>query len=52
MGGDGEKNQDFRLTVDFVEYHRTSMTAKGTGFENKTKKPRELFFESAIKKIK
>lgn len=42
MGGDGEKNQDFRLTVDFVEYHRTSMAAKGTGFENETKQPKKI----------
>ena len=33
MGGDGEKNSDFRITVDFQEFHTTTMAAKGTGFQ-------------------
>jgi hypothetical protein len=32
MGGDGEKNSDFLLTVDFTEFHTTTMASKGTGF--------------------
>jgi hypothetical protein len=32
MGGDGDANNDFRLTVDFMEFHATTMASKGTGF--------------------
>jgi hypothetical protein len=33
MGGTGDAKNDFLLTVDFGEFHRTVMAAKGTGYQ-------------------
>ena len=52
--GDEDASNDFRLTVDFIEFQNTTMAAKGTGFqpEAEAKKIKQIVARDKSAKMK
>ena len=53
LGGDGDCNNDFLLTVDYTEFNRTVLAAKGTGFqpEQEAKRIKQIVKQEKMAKL-